>query len=78
MGLSAHQLGGFDADKARIQFSIPEQFTLIAMISVGYLADIETITGDLLVRETAGCSRRDLGALFFDGVLAKTNRLKAF
>lgn len=71
MGLSAHQLGGFDADKARAAFSIPEQFTLMAMISVGYLADIETVTGDLLVRETAARSRRDLGALFFDGAWQK-------
>ena len=39
----------------------------MAMISVGYLAEIETVTGDLLVRETAPRSRRDLGALFFEG-----------
>ncbi len=67
MGLSAHQLGGFNADKARATFNIPDQFTLMAMISVGYLAEIETVTGDLLVRETAPRSRRDLGALFFEG-----------
>ena len=66
MGLSAHQLGGFSVDKARTIFNIPEQFTLMAMISVGHLADIETVTGDLLVRETAPRSRRDLGELFFD------------
>ena len=71
MGLSAHQMGGFSADKARATFNIPEQFTLMAMISVGYQADIETVTGDLLARETAPRSRRDLGALFFDGAWDK-------
>jgi nitroreductase len=71
MGLSAHQLGGFSADKARATFNIPEQFTLMAMISVGYLLDIERVTGDLLARETAPRSRRDLGALFFDGAWDK-------
>jgi len=71
MGLSAHQLGGFSADKARAAFNIPDQFTLMAMISVGYLTDIETITGDLLARETAPRSRRELGALFFDGAWDK-------
>lgn len=71
MGLSAHQLGGFSADKARATFNIPEQFTLMAMISVGYLLGIERVTGDLLARETAPRSRRDLGALFFDGAWDK-------
>ena len=71
MGLSAHQMGGFSTDKARATFSIPEQFTLMAMISVGYLLDIERVTGDLLARETAPRSRRDLGALFFDGAWDK-------
>jgi hypothetical protein len=71
MGLSAHQLGGFSVDKARATFNIPEQFTLMAMISVGYLLDIERVTGDLLARETAPRSRRDLGALFFDGAWDK-------
>jgi nitroreductase len=71
MGLSAHQLGGFSEDKARATFYIPEQFSLMAMISVGYLADIETVTGDLLARETAPRSRRDLGTLFFDGAWDK-------
>ena len=71
MGLSAHQLGGFNVDKARAAFHIPAQFTLMAMISVGHPADIETVTGDLLSRETAPRSRRELDALFFDGVWEK-------
>jgi nitroreductase len=71
MGLSAHQMGGFSTDKARATFSIPEQFTLMTMISVGYLLDIERVTGDLLARETAPRSRRDLGALFFNGAWDK-------
>jgi nitroreductase len=71
MGLSAHQLGGFSADKARAVFNIPEKFTLMAMISVGYLLDIERVTPDLLARENAPRSRRDLGALFFDGAWDK-------
>jgi nitroreductase len=71
MGLSAHQLGGFSVDKARATFNIPEQFNLMAMVSVGYLLDIERVTSDLLARETAPRSRRDLGALFFDGAWDK-------
>ena len=66
MGLMAHQMGGFDADLAREKFSIPAQYTVMAMISVGYPADISTLSGDALARETAARTRKPLAALFFD------------
>ena len=53
MGLMAHQLGGFDAEKARQTFSIPAQFKLMAMISVGHPVNESDIPEDLLARETA-------------------------
>ncbi len=65
MGLMAHQMGGFNADLAREKFSIPTQFTPMAMICVGYAADIATVTGEALARETAARSRRPLNELFF-------------
>lgn len=65
MGLMAHQMGGFNADLAREKFNIPMQFTLMAMISIGYPADIANVTGDALVRETAERKRRPLDELFF-------------
>ena len=66
MGLMAHQMGGFDADLARERFNIPAQYTLMAMISVGYPADISTLSGDALTRETAARARKPLAQLFFD------------
>jgi nitroreductase len=67
MGLMAHQLGGFNADLTREKFNIPSQFTPMAMISVGVPADIATLTGDVLTRETASRSRRLLSELVFSG-----------
>ncbi len=67
MGLMAHQMGGFDSDKAREAFAIPEQYIPMAMLCVGYAADINTVTGDALDRETAARARRPLSELFFDG-----------
>lgn len=67
MGLMAHQMGGFNADIAREKFSIPTQFTLMAMVCVGYAADIATVTGEALARETAPRTRRPLNDLFFAG-----------
>jgi nitroreductase len=65
MGLMAHQMGGFDADKTREDFAIPAQFTPMAMLCVGYPADIATVTGEVLTRETAERKRKPLGELFF-------------
>ena len=70
MGLMAHQLGGFDAEKTREVFSIPAQFTLMAMISVGHPVSESAIPEDLLARETAERSRRALGELFYQGAWA--------
>ncbi len=67
MGLMAHQMGGFNVDLAREKFNIPADVTLMAMISVGYAADISTVTGEALTRETAERKRKSLGEVFFNG-----------
>ena len=72
MGLMAHQMGGFDADQARQVFAIPEQFALMAMMAVGYPADVATLSGEVLQRETAPRQRRTLGELFFSGAWGKS------
>ena len=65
MGLVAHQMGGFASDKIREVFAIPEQFTLMAMISVGVPADISSVEGEALAREIAARTRRPIGELFY-------------
>lgn len=65
LGLMAHQMGGFNADLARETFNVPDQFTLMAMVAVGYAADIATVTGETLMREMAERKRKPLGELFF-------------
>ena len=71
MGLMAHQMGGFNVDKTREVFAIPAQFTLMAMVSVGYAADIATIEGENFVRETAARKRKPIGELFFNSAWGK-------
>jgi nitroreductase len=71
LGLMAHQMGGFNADKAREKFNIPAQFTPMAMISVGYQGDANDLPDDLNARELAERKRKVLGELFFDGVWDK-------
>ena len=48
-----HQMGGFDADKSRRVFSIPEGHTPMAMIAIGYQLAREVIPEELQEREFA-------------------------
>lgn len=68
LGLMAHQMGGFDADKARTTFKVPERFVILPMVAVGYQAAPETFSDEVKERELAERKRQPLGELFFDGV----------
>lgn len=67
LGLMTHQMGGYDADKARAVFNIPSQFQPMAMLSVGYAAAIDTLDSEAKEREEAPRQRSALGELFFNG-----------
>ncbi|MEJ2760364.1 MAG: nitroreductase family protein [Gammaproteobacteria bacterium] len=68
LGLMAHQMGGFDAGRAKQMFSIPQDHEPMAMIAVGYQLPREAIPEALLERELAPRRRRPLGENFFDGI----------
>ena len=67
LGLAAHQMGGFNVDMLRERFAIPNGFTPMAMIAVGYQADVATLEGEFKERELATRTRRPLGEKFFEG-----------
>ncbi|MCB5184675.1 nitroreductase family protein [Methylobacillus gramineus] len=71
LGLQAHQMAGFDSDKLRAAFSVPEQIQIQALIAVGSPADPATLEGDIKERELAPRTRRELGELFFDSAWGK-------
>lgn len=66
LGLMAHQMGGFNGDAARNTFAIPEQFTLMAMVAIGYAGDANQLSDDLKARELAARKRKPVADLFFD------------
>jgi nitroreductase len=68
MGLATHQMGGFDGEKARAAFGIPEQIEMMSMLAVGYAADADTLSDELKEREIAPRKRRSLAELFYEGV----------
>ena len=67
LGLMAHQMGGFDSDKIRGEFMIPERFTPMAMITIGYQLDQAALQGEIKEREMAPRERQALASRFFAG-----------
>ena len=66
-GWRCHQMGGFDADKARAAFAVPEEFECMAFVAAGRQTAAATLPDDLRAREEAGRKRRGLGENFFRG-----------
>ncbi len=67
LGLVTHQMGGFDADKARVLLNIPEGYVPLAMIALGYPGAPETLPDDLREREVAPRTRKPLEEFVFEG-----------
>jgi len=68
MGLVTHQMGGFDGEKTRAAFNIPEQFEMMSMMAVGYMADVDALDGESKERTLAPRKRKPLDELFYEGV----------
>jgi nitroreductase len=67
LGLVAHQMGGFDADKLRVSFSIPDDCMPMAMIAVGYQATPDLLAEEVRARELAPRARKPHETRFFAG-----------
>jgi nitroreductase len=73
-GLVAHPMAGYDAERARAEFGIPEGFTPIAMIAIGYpyrgrLTDLDE---KIRVKELAPRGRKQIGEVAFAGMWNKS------
>ncbi|HKA45720.1 MAG TPA: nitroreductase family protein [Burkholderiales bacterium] len=67
LGLMVHQMGGFDADKARASFNIPAEYTPMAMIAVGYQTDADILDEETKKKELAPRARKPIEERFFEG-----------
>jgi nitroreductase len=70
-GLMAHQMGGFDSAAIREEFAIPEHYTCMSMIAIGYSASADILDGSLKERELAPRARRPIREHFFAGAWGK-------
>jgi nitroreductase len=67
LGLAVHQMGGYDAAKARASFDIPEEYTPMAMIAVGYPASPDVLDQETKAKELKPRARKPLETHFFEG-----------
>ena len=67
MGLVIHQMGGWDADKARAAFAIPPEYTPMAMIAVGYQASPEILDDETKAKEMRPRGRKPVAERFYEG-----------
>ena len=64
-GLFAHQMGGFDADKARQLFQIPEEYQPLTVTAIGYKEDPSQLEEDFRKMEVAPRQRIPLEEIVF-------------
>ena len=66
LGLMAHQMGGYDQEKARAAFAIPAEYVLGSVIALGY-QDHPDALGDkeLIEREVSPRQRKPLSEFVF-------------
>lgn len=64
-GLFIHQMAGFDPDKARELFHIPEDFEAVAACAIGYKGDPDILDDKNKKSETTERSRKPLEEIVF-------------
>lgn len=65
MGLQAHQMAGYDVEKARRECQIPSGFEPVAMIAVGYPGDPAVLPDSLREREMKPRERQPIEDFVF-------------
>lgn len=67
LGLVAHPMGGFDADRAHTELNIPEGYHPLVMIALGYPGTPDQLPDPLRERELAPRTRKPLNEFVFEG-----------
>jgi uncharacterized protein (DUF924 family)/nitroreductase len=66
-GLAVHQMGGFDGERARELYRIPEGYEPVAAVAIGYPGDPQSLPEELAGRERAPRRRRPQQCFVFQG-----------
>ena len=71
-GLAVHQMAGFDPEKARQVFAIPEGWEAVAAIAIGYPGDPGSLPPKLKDRELAPRTRKPIREFVMAGTWGHT------
>jgi nitroreductase len=71
-GLQVHQMAGFDGNKARETFHIPEDWQPVAAMAIGYPGDPASLPQPLRDRELAPRTRKPLSEVVMTGEWGRT------
>ncbi|MFA8299949.1 MAG: nitroreductase family protein [Hyphomicrobiales bacterium] len=64
-GLYSHQMSGFDSDKAKDIFDIPDGYHAVSVIAIGYLGDPDSLPENMREMETRERERNDFNSFVF-------------
>lgn len=67
MGIFCHQMSGFDVEKARAVFRIPDNHEPVAMMAIGYYGDPAILEERRRQQEFAPRARRPISEFVFSG-----------
>lgn len=65
VGLHGHFMGGFDANRTRELFGLPETLQPVAFIALGYLGEAQQLEEPFLTREKAARQRKGVADIAF-------------
>lgn len=65
LGFHIHSMGGFDRDKIRAAFKIPEDFEIGAVTAIGYLGNVDALPDSFKAAETSARNRKPLSEFVF-------------
>lgn len=69
LGLHGHLMGGFDREKLRRDFNLPDNVTPAVVMALGYLGEAEQLEEPFLSREKAARNRKPLSEFVFQNEL---------
>ena len=72
LGIYGHVMGGFDREKARRDFNLPEGVAPAVVIGLGYLGEAEQLEEPFLSREKAARARKPVAEFAFQNELPVT------
>lgn len=75
MGISLHQMGGFDKDATRTFFTIPAEYEAVSIIAGGYKGSLEMLPENMRQRELQPRIRKNLDELIFSDMFGKKSSL---